>query len=151
MSMSSQIPSEEPLQVTRRRDALGHPLLGPVTAACLVSSFVAYNTSSVSTLAFVVCVASGFIGLFGFWVVCIFVSLRALPSLMPLTTDTFRGDIKDFQKDGGGQAYFCVLVSQQIGGVRSEERVEEGAKGEGLVSPDRVSKAYMHYKILYFV
>ena len=64
-----QIPSEEPLQITRRRDQLGHPLLGPLTGACLISSFVSYNTSSVGALAFVLCIASGIIGLFGFWVV----------------------------------------------------------------------------------
>ncbi|KAI5123329.1 hypothetical protein M0805_001754 [Coniferiporia weirii] len=62
------IPSEEPFETRRRRDSLGHPLLGPLTGVSLLSSFVSYNTSSVSTLGSLTCICTGVIGLWGLWV-----------------------------------------------------------------------------------
>ncbi|THG99855.1 hypothetical protein EW145_g7182 [Phellinidium pouzarii] len=63
------IPSEEPFEPSRRRDYLGHPLLGPLTGAALLSSFVSYNTSSISSLSFTASIFTGIIGLWGLWVI----------------------------------------------------------------------------------
>ncbi|TBU65801.1 hypothetical protein BD310DRAFT_984973 [Dichomitus squalens] len=46
-----------------------HPLLEPMTSACLLISFLSYNTSSVSSLGFLVCLGSGTIGLWGLWAI----------------------------------------------------------------------------------
>ncbi|EJD02335.1 uncharacterized protein FOMMEDRAFT_147339 [Fomitiporia mediterranea MF3/22] len=64
------IPSDEVFGThTRRRDALGHPLLGPLTGASLLSSFVSYNTKAIGALSFGVFLLSGTIGLWGLWVI----------------------------------------------------------------------------------
>ncbi|KAH8107052.1 hypothetical protein BXZ70DRAFT_1003935 [Cristinia sonorae] len=47
--------------------APGHPLLIPLTTACTVSAFIAYNTKSVSSLAFIVFLGSATIGGWGLW------------------------------------------------------------------------------------
>ncbi|KLO05965.1 hypothetical protein SCHPADRAFT_838649 [Schizopora paradoxa] len=62
------IPSEEPGMSTRRRDALGHPLLGPLTFGSVLSAFVSYNTSSCGALSFFVSILTGIVGLWGLWV-----------------------------------------------------------------------------------
>ncbi|KAM5531049.1 hypothetical protein V8D89_015269 [Ganoderma adspersum] len=46
-----------------------HPLLEPMSSACLLISFLSYNTSSVGPLGFLVCVGSGAIGLWGLWAI----------------------------------------------------------------------------------
>ncbi|KAL5532720.1 hypothetical protein ACEPAF_4494 [Sanghuangporus sanghuang] len=66
----NQIPSDDEVEKqTRRRDTLGHPLLGPLTGACLISSFISYNTNSVGALPFGVSILTGIIGLWGLWVI----------------------------------------------------------------------------------
>ncbi|KAI0636948.1 hypothetical protein C8Q77DRAFT_1207093 [Trametes polyzona] len=62
------IPSD-PIDDTPRRDAVGHPLLGPLSAACVLISFIAYNTKSVGPLSFLVCLGSGTMGLWGMWAI----------------------------------------------------------------------------------
>ncbi|KAH8116926.1 hypothetical protein DFH11DRAFT_1578220 [Phellopilus nigrolimitatus] len=64
------IPSDEPIETHgRRRDSLGHPLLGPLTGSSLLSSFVSYNTGTVSSLSFILFLITGAIGLWGLWVI----------------------------------------------------------------------------------
>ncbi|KAI9064457.1 hypothetical protein FKP32DRAFT_1757719 [Trametes sanguinea] len=53
------------LTVTRRTP--GHPLLGPLSVACVIISFISYNTKSVGSLSFMVFLGSGTIGLWGLW------------------------------------------------------------------------------------
>ena len=48
-----------------------HPLLEPMTSACLLISFLSYNTSTVGSLGFLICLGSGIIGLWGLWAVSI--------------------------------------------------------------------------------
>ena len=64
-----------------------HPLLEPMSSACLLISFLSYNTSSVGPLGFLVCVGSGAIGLWGLWAVGVqrspSVQLHALIPFLP--------------------------------------------------------------------
>ncbi|PCH38000.1 hypothetical protein WOLCODRAFT_65358 [Wolfiporia cocos MD-104 SS10] len=55
--------------LTSQSRALGHPLLGPLTAACTVISLISYNTSSVGSLGFLVSLGSATIFVWGFWVI----------------------------------------------------------------------------------
>ncbi|KAI0748146.1 hypothetical protein C8Q80DRAFT_1170391 [Daedaleopsis nitida] len=58
-----------PADITARRETPGHPLLEPLSAACLLISFLSYNTSSVGSLGFLLCLGSGTIGLWGVWAI----------------------------------------------------------------------------------
>ncbi|KZT26528.1 hypothetical protein NEOLEDRAFT_1132039 [Neolentinus lepideus HHB14362 ss-1] len=46
-----------------------HPALGPLTGACLLSAFLAWNTSNVGPLATLVFLGASTIGSFGLWVI----------------------------------------------------------------------------------
>ncbi|KAI0831327.1 hypothetical protein BC628DRAFT_1415845 [Trametes gibbosa] len=61
--------SSDPMEVTAKHAAPGHPLLAPLSYACLLTSFLAYNTQSVGPLSFVVFLGSGTIGLWGLWAI----------------------------------------------------------------------------------
>ncbi|KAF8892534.1 hypothetical protein BD779DRAFT_1670225 [Infundibulicybe gibba] len=64
------IPSTSPPVIAPRHDALSyHPLLGSVTMASLLTSFLSYNTKDVGPLASIVFVISAVIGLWGLWTV----------------------------------------------------------------------------------
>ncbi|KZP19491.1 hypothetical protein FIBSPDRAFT_828050 [Athelia psychrophila] len=65
------IPSVSPMQTAlhERNASPTHPLLGPVAAACALSSFISYNTKHVGPLAILFCLGSGFVSLWSFWVV----------------------------------------------------------------------------------
>nr|VWO98654.1 WD_REPEATS_REGION domain-containing protein [Ganoderma boninense] len=63
------IPSESEVLRSSREGSLDHPLLEPMSSACLLISFLSYNTSSVGSLAFLVCLGSGAIGLWGLWAI----------------------------------------------------------------------------------
>ncbi|KAI0807565.1 hypothetical protein C8Q74DRAFT_1188685 [Fomes fomentarius] len=58
-----------PEDLTAKRDAPGHPLLESLSAACLLISFISYNTASVGSLGLLLCLGSGTIGLWGFWAI----------------------------------------------------------------------------------
>lgn len=75
------MPSGEP--VSRTREALGHPLLFPMTGSCGVSAIVSYNADSTKTggLGVVVFLMSALISLWGFWVVCHIISMEEVPSI----------------------------------------------------------------------
>ncbi|KAL0946578.1 hypothetical protein HGRIS_012780 [Hohenbuehelia grisea] len=49
--------------------APSHPLLAPLTAASLLTSFISYNTNNVGALSFIVFIGSGTIGLWGLWTI----------------------------------------------------------------------------------
>ncbi|TFK54778.1 hypothetical protein OE88DRAFT_1653267 [Heliocybe sulcata] len=53
-----------------------HPLLGPLTGGCILSAFLAWNTSTVGPLAILVFLGSGSIGLFGLWAIAFAGSAR---------------------------------------------------------------------------
>ncbi|OJT04328.1 hypothetical protein TRAPUB_4962 [Trametes pubescens] len=57
----------DPLDVSANRGAPGHPLLGSLSVACVLISFISYNTKSVGPLGFLVFLGSGTIGLWGLW------------------------------------------------------------------------------------
>ena len=67
----TQIPSS-PEDRTARQGAPGHPLLEPLSAACLLISFISYNTTSVGSLGMLLCLGTGTIGGWGFWAVSSF-------------------------------------------------------------------------------
>jgi len=48
------------------------PLLGPLTAAASLSAFLAWNTTSVGSLALAMFIVSFIIGVWGLWAVCRF-------------------------------------------------------------------------------
>ncbi|KAI1795859.1 hypothetical protein LXA43DRAFT_690784 [Ganoderma leucocontextum] len=52
-----------------RRWSPDHPLLEPMSSACLLISFLSYNTSSVGSLGFLISLGSGTIGLWGLWAI----------------------------------------------------------------------------------
>ncbi|KAI0362126.1 hypothetical protein OH77DRAFT_1441368 [Trametes cingulata] len=60
------IPSNQP---TARPSTTGHPMLASLSGACVLISFIAYNTKSVGALSFLVCLGSGTIGLWGIWAI----------------------------------------------------------------------------------
>ncbi|KAH9854251.1 hypothetical protein C2E23DRAFT_884348 [Lenzites betulinus] len=62
------IPSD-PLHITAKHEAPGHPLLAPLSYSCVLISFISYNTQSVGPLGFLVCLGSGTIGLWGLWAI----------------------------------------------------------------------------------
>ncbi|KAI0780905.1 hypothetical protein BD413DRAFT_600404 [Trametes elegans] len=62
------VPSS-PLEQGPRRGSLGHPLLGPLSGACLLVSFIAYNTTSVGALSTPIFLGAGTIGLWGLWAI----------------------------------------------------------------------------------
>ncbi|KAF9227671.1 hypothetical protein BS17DRAFT_774131 [Gyrodon lividus] len=66
VTIISAIPDEWPAG-SHRKGPDGHPLLGPVAWASLMMAFSSYNNRSVGTLATIVFVGSGVIGLFGLW------------------------------------------------------------------------------------
>ncbi|KAJ4498039.1 hypothetical protein C8R41DRAFT_917060 [Lentinula lateritia] len=69
------IPSSSPLPLL----GLGqpeHPLLKPFTVACLLSSFISYNTRSVGSLATIHCLLTAVVGLWGLWVMVFGSSVR---------------------------------------------------------------------------
>ncbi len=49
----------------RRRDALGHPLLGPLTFGSIISAFFSYNNSSCGALSLFISVLTGTVGVWG--------------------------------------------------------------------------------------
>ncbi|KAJ3768889.1 hypothetical protein FB446DRAFT_694366 [Lentinula raphanica] len=53
-----------------------HPLLKPFTFACLLSSFISYNTRSVGSLAAIHCLITAIVGLWGLWVTVFGSSVR---------------------------------------------------------------------------
>ncbi|KAI0721069.1 hypothetical protein C8T65DRAFT_254556 [Cerioporus squamosus] len=55
--------------LTARHGAPGHPLLEPLSAACLLISFISYNTTSVGSLGLLICLGTGAIGGWGFWAI----------------------------------------------------------------------------------
>ncbi|KAI0374915.1 hypothetical protein BV20DRAFT_986896 [Pilatotrama ljubarskyi] len=55
--------------LTAGQSATGHPLLGALSVACVLISFIAYNTKSVGSLSFLVFLGSGTIGLWGLWAI----------------------------------------------------------------------------------
>ncbi|KAI0336560.1 hypothetical protein GY45DRAFT_1350267 [Cubamyces sp. BRFM 1775] len=57
------------MEVTSKGEAHGHPLLGPLSSVCVLISFIAYNTTSVGGLSFLICLGSGVIGAWGLWAV----------------------------------------------------------------------------------
>ncbi|TDL24754.1 hypothetical protein BD410DRAFT_59676 [Rickenella mellea] len=57
-----------PIELRRRRDSLGHPLLGPLTGTSLIAAFVSYNTKTVGSLAFLFFLFTAIIGSWGMWV-----------------------------------------------------------------------------------
>ncbi|RDX56750.1 hypothetical protein OH76DRAFT_1477322 [Lentinus brumalis] len=61
--------SPEDLTVSARKGAPGHPLLEPLSAACLLISFISYNTTSVGSLGLLLCLGTGAIGGWGFWAI----------------------------------------------------------------------------------
>ncbi|KAJ7111581.1 hypothetical protein C8R43DRAFT_1041483 [Mycena crocata] len=69
VSLVLNIPSAPPVDTVPRHQqaAPRHPLLIPLTVSASLSAFLAYNTSSVGTLASIVFVGSGIIGLWGTW------------------------------------------------------------------------------------
>ncbi|KAI0647075.1 hypothetical protein C8Q79DRAFT_603012 [Trametes meyenii] len=68
LSLIFNIPSD-PMDLTARRGAPGHPLLEPLSGACLITAFIAYNTASVGPLSLLVSFGSGTIGLWGLWAI----------------------------------------------------------------------------------
>ncbi|KAH9946098.1 uncharacterized protein BXZ73DRAFT_95602 [Epithele typhae] len=68
LSLVMNIPSN-PDDLTARRSTPGHPLLEPVSAVCVLISFLAYNTASVGSLGFLLCLGSGIVGLWGLWTI----------------------------------------------------------------------------------
>ncbi|RPD66158.1 hypothetical protein L226DRAFT_609053 [Lentinus tigrinus ALCF2SS1-7] len=62
------VPSS-PEDLTTRQGAPGHPLLEPLSAACLLISFISYNTTSVGSLGMLLCIGTGLIGGWGFWAI----------------------------------------------------------------------------------
>ncbi|KAI0670360.1 hypothetical protein C8Q78DRAFT_1035827 [Trametes maxima] len=62
------IPSDQ-MDLTARRGAPAHPLLEPLSGACLMTAFIAYNTASVGSLSLLVSFGSGVIGLYGLWAI----------------------------------------------------------------------------------
>jgi len=67
VAMLLNLPSSSPLPLGIT--PASHPLLKPFTFACLLSSFLSYNTSSVGTLATIHCVLTGIVSLWGLWVI----------------------------------------------------------------------------------
>ncbi|KAI8998617.1 hypothetical protein BD414DRAFT_453533 [Trametes punicea] len=63
------IPSDPITTDPTRASAGGHPLLGPLSGACALVSFIAYNTKSVGSLSFLIFLGAGTIGLWGFWAI----------------------------------------------------------------------------------
>ncbi|KAH9951463.1 hypothetical protein B0H21DRAFT_284442 [Amylocystis lapponica] len=55
-----------PVLVTQS-SSRGHPLLAPLSGACVLIAFLSYNTKSVGSLAFFVFLASATIGTWGLW------------------------------------------------------------------------------------
>ncbi|OBZ75795.1 hypothetical protein A0H81_04325 [Grifola frondosa] len=47
--------------------AQGHPLLAPLSGACILIAFLSYNTTSVGSLAFLLFLGSATVGLWGLW------------------------------------------------------------------------------------
>lgn len=62
------IPSPADLLTSKHRSP-GHPLLGPLSAACTLIAVISYNTKSVGSLSLLVSLGSGAIGLWGFWAI----------------------------------------------------------------------------------
>ncbi|KAH9901407.1 hypothetical protein C8Q73DRAFT_786779 [Cubamyces lactineus] len=62
------IPPDD-MEVTAKGQGRGHPLLGPLSGVCALISFVAYNTTSVGALSFLIFLGSGTIGAWGIWAV----------------------------------------------------------------------------------
>ncbi|KAJ7774534.1 hypothetical protein DFH07DRAFT_799915 [Mycena maculata] len=68
ISLVLNIPSLPPVDVVpRHQSAPRHPLLIPLAVAGSLSAFLAYNTKAVGSLANIVFVGSGTIGLWGAW------------------------------------------------------------------------------------
>ncbi|KAF9500409.1 hypothetical protein BDN71DRAFT_1492778 [Pleurotus eryngii] len=59
------MPSSNP--ITTRNEGNSHPLLMPLSFACSLSAFLAYNTNNVGSLSTLVCILSATIGGWGIW------------------------------------------------------------------------------------
>ncbi|CAL1704688.1 unnamed protein product [Somion occarium] len=69
MALLFNIPSNEPIVETETQSSKGHPLLVPLTVACTVIAFLSYNTTTVSSLAFLIFLGAAIIGGWGWWTV----------------------------------------------------------------------------------
>ncbi|KAJ6630870.1 hypothetical protein B0H10DRAFT_1983549 [Mycena sp. CBHHK59/15] len=69
ISLVVNIPSVPPISPKQQQTAPSHPLLVPLTVAGNLSAFLAYNTKTVGSLASIIFVGSGVIGLWGAWAV----------------------------------------------------------------------------------
>ncbi|KAJ3821394.1 hypothetical protein F5880DRAFT_1614722 [Lentinula raphanica] len=74
LSLRYLIPSTSPLPLGLSQP--DHPLLKPFTFACLLSSFISYNTRSVGSLAAIHCLITAVVGLWGLWVTVFGSSVR---------------------------------------------------------------------------
>ncbi|KAJ3732235.1 hypothetical protein DFJ43DRAFT_997313 [Lentinula guzmanii] len=68
------IPSTSPLPLGLSQP--DHPLLKPFSFACLLSSFISYNTRSVGSLATIHCFLTAIVGLWGLWAMVFGSSVR---------------------------------------------------------------------------
>jgi len=63
------IPSAPPPVAHVQQSNPEHPLIVPITGACILSAFISYNTKSVGSLASIVCLGASVVGLWGLWVI----------------------------------------------------------------------------------
>ncbi|KII88430.1 hypothetical protein PLICRDRAFT_92169 [Plicaturopsis crispa FD-325 SS-3] len=64
------IPSPLPPVPARQiRAAPSHPLLGPLSGACVLSAFVSYNTTTVGSLSYLLFTGCAVIGVWGLWAI----------------------------------------------------------------------------------
>ena len=120
-----QIPSG-PEDLTARRAAPNHPLLEPLTAASLLISFISYNTTSVGSLGFLLCLGSGIIGLWGTWTVSCNAAYYVICRLMHTCyTDDVCRLFKHLTEDWSGQTNVAVSLREQGCRLCPEEALEE--------------------------
>ncbi|KAI0035918.1 hypothetical protein K488DRAFT_42113 [Vararia minispora EC-137] len=63
------IPAVEPVPAREQSDPPRHPLILSLSLASLLSAFLAYNTAGVGALSVLYAFSTGFVGVFGFWVI----------------------------------------------------------------------------------
>ncbi len=123
--------SPEDLTVSARKGAPGHPLLEPLSAACLLISFISYNTTSVGSLGLLLCLGTGAIGGWGFWAVSILLFRSGIRLTIEIPVyilpDTVCWFLTHLTKDRSRQADVAVPLRQQGSRILAEETVEEGA------------------------
>ena len=107
-----------------KRKASEHPLLEPLSAACVLISFIAYNTTSVGPLGFLLFLGSGTIGLWGLWAVSLRLFFLDAHPRLTASPDSICWLFQHLPHNGSRQANVSFYFREQSRGVVAEEAME---------------------------